>query len=104
MCAGYQPSRRAGRRNTALGGLLERIPELDQAWLTARHPSEAHAERRWLRIEPFRKRLLERRIGNQAERYDHGGISRLGGDAGAVGGREQQRVQVVRLHRGVDTV
>src|SRR5215468_12185427 len=51
-----QGSRRAWRWHALLRGLLERVRELDQARLAARHAREAHAVRLWLGIESSRER------------------------------------------------
>src|SRR5512144_2896263 len=63
--------RKQRRRNTLLRRLLERVGELDQPRLAARHPREADAERFRLRVEPFRERRIRRRVGHHRMRNDH---------------------------------
>ena len=51
---------RAGRRHAPLGGLLERIGQLDQPRLAARGAGEAHAVRRGREREAVRIRRRRR--------------------------------------------
>ncbi len=97
------PLRRRRRRDASLRRLLERVRQRQQARFAARHPGEAHAERRRLRIEA----VWERRRGRVRAR---GRTARSPSDNRAAPQaprpflREQQRVEPLRAHHLVDAV
>ena len=67
------------RRHALLRRLLERVRELDQPRLAARHAGEADAEAARLRVEAGRERR-RRRVRHHAERHDHRRIAGPRGD------------------------
>ena len=99
-------SRKLWRRDSLLRRLLERERQRDQLRLAARRAGEAHVERRRLRIEPGgkRERTGALRHWHEAVRHRHRRIARARRDAGAAHAGKEQRVEAVRLERGVDAV
>src|SRR5262245_22147676 len=100
---GITASAESRRRRSVLRGLLERVRELEQTRLAARHAGEAHPEWRRLRVEACWKGG-RRRVRRRAERHDDRRISGPGRERGAERGRKDQRVETVRFHRAIDAV
>src|SRR6516164_5915937 len=93
--------RRRRRHHSPLRRLLEPIRQLQQPPFATRHPGKRHPKRLRLGIEARWERR-GRRIRHHRERHDHRWIPRLGRDRRPARAREQQRVQMLRLHHGVD--
>ena len=87
-------SRRRRRRHALLRRLLERVGDLDQLRLAALRADEADAERRRLRVEPGRERLL-RRVRHHAERHRDDRIAGARGDARARSAGRDERIELV---------
>src|SRR6266571_771813 len=91
------------RRHAPLCSLLECVRELNEPWLAARCPGEAHPIRRRPRIEALWE-WWRRRVRHDAEWHDDGGIARRRCDHIPARAREEQRLQLMLLHHGVDAV
>src|SRR5262245_21169332 len=100
----YEPQLRCRRWGHApLRSLLEGVGQLEEARFAASHASEADA----VGCRPGVERLRERRrraVGDHPEWHNHSWVSRLRGEGGAGCRGEQQRIELMHLHRRIDPI
>src|SRR5262245_30253412 len=100
----YEPKLRCRRwRHAPLRSLLEGVGQLEEARLAASHASKADAVGRRPGIERLRERR-RRAVGDHPEWHDHRWVSRLRGEGGAGSCGEQQRIELLHLHRRIDPI